>query len=421
MIKNRNEFDTLIIGGGLSGLACGITLAKTGRRVAIVAAGVSSLQLNGGAMELLGCVDGNEVERPLDAIATLPDQHPYQKIGAERCGTLAREAKQLLADTGIFTEGSAEQNHWRITPIGVTKPAWLSLRGMATSDRPDRLPWRQATLLSLQGFVDFPQHLVAHNLASLGSEVTMREVVVESLCQPRRSASEMRAANLARTIGTGSKLRQLADAINQACRPDEVVLLPAMTGLEDDYPVTLLRRLVHSQLHFVATMPSSVPGTRMANLLRHYFKMLGGVYLAGETVSSAIIDGDKVASVCLAKSPDVPLAARNFVLAAGSLMSGGLLATTDAIIEPLFALDVDIPALGSQSDQDTFIGNQPFMQCGVLTDASLHPLMHGAPLTNLYAIGSVLAGHNPATMGDGTGVDLLTALAVAHHIIQSRQ
>ena len=35
---------TLIIGAGLSGLTCGIALAKTGRRVTIVSAGPSTLQ-----------------------------------------------------------------------------------------------------------------------------------------------------------------------------------------------------------------------------------------------------------------------------------------------------------------------------------------------------------------------------------------
>ena len=115
---NKTSFDTLIIGGGLSGLTCGVALAKTGRRVAIVSAAPSALQLNGGAMELLGYVDGQEVAHPLEAIASLPQEHPYQKVGADRCGALADEAKQLLADTGIYTTGTATQNHWRITPLG---------------------------------------------------------------------------------------------------------------------------------------------------------------------------------------------------------------------------------------------------------------------------------------------------------------
>lgn len=410
--------NTLIIGGGLSGLTCGIALAKTGRRVAIVSSSTSSLQLNGGAMELLGSVDSKEVTHPLEAIASLPPEHPYQKVGVDRCGTLAVESKQLLADTGIYTTGSAEQNHWRITPLGVTKPAWLSLRGMATSDAPDRLPWKHVTLLNLQGFLDFPIRFVAHNLSQLGCEVTIRDIFVESICQPRRNASEMRAANLARTLGTGSKLRQLAEAINQSTTDNEVVLLPAIAGLEDDYPVTLLRRLVHAPLHFLATMPPSVPGTRMATMLRHYFKMLGGTYLAGDTANHSVLVDGRVTGIRTVKQPDKLLVAEHYVLATGSLMSQGLVSSAEGITEPLFQLDVDAPAERERWSHYGLLGDQPFMHFGALTDARLHGIKDGQVIDNLHVIGSILAGHNPLTIGDGTGVDLLTALAVAHEVVE---
>ncbi len=414
---NKTSFDTLIIGGGLSGLTCGVALAKTGRRVAIVSAAPSALQLNGGAMELLGYVDGQEVAHPLEAIASLPQEHPYQKVGADRCGALADEAKQLLADTGIYTTGTATQNHWRITPLGVTKPAWLSLRGMATSDAPNRLPWKRVTLLNLQGFIDFPIQFVAHNLSQLGCEVIIRDIMVERICQPRRTAAEMRAANLARTIGAGSKLQELADAINKASTANEVVLLPAITGMEDDYPVMQLRRRVAASLHFLATMPPSVPGTRMATMLRHYFKMLGGTYLAGDTACRAEMADGRVTGVYTAKSLSTPLVATHYVLASGSLMSQGLIATADGIIEPLFGLDVDAPAEREKWSHYGLMGDQPFMHSGVITDSTLHAMKDNKAIENLQCIGSVLSGHNPLTMGDGTGVDLLTAFAVAHDII----
>ena len=83
------RMDTVIMGGGLSGRACGISLAKRGKRVAIVASGQSTLLFNGGSMELLGHVDGKAVANPLEAIATLPQSHPYSKIGADSIASLA--------------------------------------------------------------------------------------------------------------------------------------------------------------------------------------------------------------------------------------------------------------------------------------------------------------------------------------------
>ena len=47
------RYDTIIIGGGLSGLTAGITLASAGKRVCIVSAGQSSLHFNSGSFDLL--------------------------------------------------------------------------------------------------------------------------------------------------------------------------------------------------------------------------------------------------------------------------------------------------------------------------------------------------------------------------------
>lgn len=48
------RYDTIIIGGGLSGLTAGITLAKAGQKVCIVSAGQSSLHFHSGSFDLWG-------------------------------------------------------------------------------------------------------------------------------------------------------------------------------------------------------------------------------------------------------------------------------------------------------------------------------------------------------------------------------
>ena len=78
------RYDTIIIGGGLSGLVCGIKLQEAGRSCAIISAGQSALHFSSGAFDLLGVTaDGTEVERPFDALKSLPAEHPYSKVGAD--------------------------------------------------------------------------------------------------------------------------------------------------------------------------------------------------------------------------------------------------------------------------------------------------------------------------------------------------
>ena len=58
------------------------------------------------------------------------------------------------------------------------------------------------------------------------------------------------------------------------------------------------------------------------------------------------------------------------------------------------------------------------MRFGVRTDERLLTCRGGARIDNLYAAGSVLSGHDALKLADGSGVDMLTALQVAHNILE---
>lgn len=130
------KFDVIIIGGGLSGLSCGISLAARGLRTALVSAGQSSLYFNTGNFDLLGYDSaGKPVEEPLKAMSEVP---AYRKI-SDPAGLAAR-AKALLEDAGLELEGSAGRNRWRTTALGVRRPCWLMLKGADGAS----IPWDQS-------------------------------------------------------------------------------------------------------------------------------------------------------------------------------------------------------------------------------------------------------------------------------------
>ncbi len=414
------RMDTVIMGGGLSALACGISLAKRGKRVTIVASGQSTMLFNGGSMELLGCIDGKPVEKPLEAIATLPGSHPYSKIGADRIAALSERVKLLFSDSGIEMTGSANANHWRITPMGVAKPAWLTLNDHLRIDDLNNLPAKHLALMCVRGFFDLPNAMLAQGLRDLGFEVDMIEFTTDDITSLRRSPSEMRATSLAKRLVSNHALQRVADQLNSLAGDADMVLMPSVFGQTDSSDFQTLQAMTRKPLRLVATLPPSVAGMRMMTQLRHYFRMLGGTYLMGDTAVSGTFEGDKLTSVTTAKLGDMPLKADNFVLATGSFVSRGLRADYERVYEPVLGVDLDVDNDREHWTSFGVLQPQAYFGYGVATDEQLRCLKNGKPIQNLRAIGSVLSGHDSVKMGDGTGVSLMTAIAAADHIRENK-
>ena len=112
------KFDSIIIGGGLSGLVAGIGLQLKGRKTLIVSSGQSALHFFSGSFELYN------TEKPYsEALKEISRTHPYAKMGADRVLELASTVPDFFSHAGITLNGSAERNHYRLTPMGVVKPA----------------------------------------------------------------------------------------------------------------------------------------------------------------------------------------------------------------------------------------------------------------------------------------------------------
>ncbi|MCQ2119228.1 MAG: FAD-binding protein, partial [Bacteroidales bacterium] len=128
------RFDTIIVGGGLSSLVCGIRLQKSGKKCLIVSSGQNALYFSSGSFGLLGRLpDGSAVTEPMEAMACLPESHPYSKIGKEKISEYAAAVVPFFAEAGIGLNALPDlcHNHFRLTPSGSLKPSWLSFSNTA--------------------------------------------------------------------------------------------------------------------------------------------------------------------------------------------------------------------------------------------------------------------------------------------------
>ena len=256
------KYDDIIIGGGLSGLLCAISLAEKGRKCLIVSQGQSTLNFSSGSFEFINTREGENFEQ---AVSALPSRHPYQKIGADRLPALRASVAALMERTGIRMVGDNERNHLRITPFGALKQTWLSLAEMTHFQKED-LP-KRILVVDIRGYLDFNASFIASSLSQMGIQAKTCEVYVQETERLRDNASEFRSANIARVFN-GYPIDRLACEINEKAGDADLILLPAVFGLEKEEPACRMLEKLNKPAAFIPTMSPSVPGIRLQRLLK---------------------------------------------------------------------------------------------------------------------------------------------------------
>lgn len=412
------KFDNVIIGGGLAGLVCGIRLQEKGHNCVIISTGQSALHFSSGSFDLLSNLpDGTVVTNPLEAIDRLEKPHPYALIGSQDIAKYAVEFADMMARAGIHLKGDAACNHYHFTPMGSLKSTWLTLDEFVTFNESSQLPWKKALIINFPGFLDFYTKFIADEFEQRQVSCQVTAVKLPFLEKIRENPTEMRSANIAKAFDKPENVQALVDAIAPMCKDVDVLVVPAVFGLKSDEPLHQLKKALGDKaLCSIATMPPSVPGIRMQQQLTHYFQQLGGTFMLGDTVNRAELEGGEVKAVFTVNHGDIPICGDKYILATGSFFSRGIIARPDSVYEPIFDLDVFYDPDRSKWYDSNMFAPQNYMKFGVQTDEAFHALYKKEPLSNLYAIGSVLAGHNALHEGCGGGVAAMSAFHVAENI-----
>lgn len=412
------RFDTIIIGGGLSALTCGIRLAKAGRECLIIAAGEGALSFSSGAFGLLSRLpDGTPVDEPLAVLDKLPESHPYSKVGIDKVRSYAAETKSFFGDCGIALKG-VEKNLWRYTSSGKMKRCWLAMEDTTTFASKEDKIGDKALIVTIKGFQDFFPGFIAESLEKRLISCRCETVDIEELDMLRVSASEMRATNIALAMENPKTRKKFIQAVSKLKNGEDMLILPQVFGYENTTALEEVRKGVAMPVTFISTLMPSVPGIRTQKMLKRAFEAAGGTFMMGDSVTGATIRDGKVVSVRTANLGDYELEADNFVLATGSFFGKGLSSDFTHIYEPVMGLDVEASDKREEWYSSEFFAKQAYIGYGVRTDRDFHPSMDGATLTNLYAAGSVLSGAESLYEGSGAGVAVITAMCVADKILE---
>ena len=371
------RFDTVIIGGGLAGLTAGISLQEAGQKVAIVSAGQNAMHFFSGSFE-----KATPVRERVSAL-------------------FAAAGVRMSAIDGL-----------QLMPMGKFQPVSLTLEDVTVF--PEEHVAEKALIVNFTGFHDFYCTFLAETLEKAGTACRIRFVRLPEMEHLRTSPSEMRSVNIARVMD--GLWEKVVTAIRDLHKDEDLILLPQVFGLKDASVLDKIRTALPARVAFIGTMPPSVPGIRSQMLLKRRFEVLGGTFLMGDEVTSAALHEGVVSSITTRNLDTARLFADHFILASGGYFSKGLVATPTQVYEPLFGLDIDYPEERKDWYDADFFAQQPFMDFGVKTDASLHAVKDGEPMKNLFCIGSVLGGTRKEDFGTAAGLAIRTAFAVVDTI-----
>lgn len=415
------KFDTVIIGGGLTGLVSGIRLMQQGQKCAIISSGQSALHFFSGSFDLLNFLpDGSLVKNPEASIKDLAQQapeHPYVKMGESKFIELAKEAEKFLSEIEIKAHGSSSKNHYRITPMGIFKPTWLTMPNFAYNDDDEKLPWKKVSIINIEGFLDFHPEFISEALKKRGVETEVNYFNLPELDVVRKSPSEFRSTNLSIVFDKEANLDTLAQIFSEKSKGCDAIIFPDCIDFKNTEILPRLIKKIGKPVYLVPTFPPSLVGVRTQLYLKDYFIKLGGIYMLGDNVTHADVEGYHVSKIYTHNHGDIPFIANNIILASGSFFSQGLIADIKQVYEPVFNLDTDYLTDRADWYNPNLFEKQSYQQFGVKTDSSFRGIKDDKTIDNLFVAGAVLSGFNPLKEGSGAGVSILSALHVAEQIL----
>lgn len=407
--------DIIVIGAGLSGLTAAVHAVQAGARVRLIAQGWGQQIVTPGWISVCDRAE-DDVIAEVRGYAALHPHHPYALAGADGMLDCLDRFQAMMAAIGLpYDRRRSDGHNLRLmTMLGALQTPMLAPRGLANGDLTDVL--EPVLVVGFAGWRDFHPRLATENLVMQG--IPARPL---SIPLPGESQSWDRwPGDLAHQFDHAVFRETVIKAVKPQVRGAAKIGFPAVLGLDKHAEALAdLAEALGRPVFEIATLPPSVPGTRLGNRLRRWLLRQGARVQIGHPVVGAIVENGRCLGVEVgALGHPTRFDAEHVILATGGLYNGGIQSDLSGRLwEPIFGLPVHGPDGDGRAGwfDDELLGQRGHAihrATGLRVNAQMQPVdAEGAPvLENVYAVGHLLAGFNPLTDGCAEGIALATAL-----------
>lgn len=418
--------DIIIIGAGLSGMAAALEPARQGKSVRVIAKGWGSVYWHTGCIDVLGYYPNDEdnlVLSPVSAIQTLiaeNPEHPYALVGLDSLKSSLDNIKDICAAADYPLQGSLEHNFLLPTSLGVARPTCLAPITMVDGDLRNKAP---ILIVGFEGFHDFYANFIAANLRVAGFAARGITISPASLETHRLITSRLLAERFDRALFR----QEIVESLIPQLSPGERIGFPAVLGLKNSKQNhTELSNKLGAPVFEIPTLPPSIPGIRLHNILIQHLEQSGVRIFDGIDVQRASIENGKVGSISsIAAAREQLHYASNYVLATGGFLGGGFHADyLGNLREIIFGLEINSPKGRTSWFNPDFLqpAGHPLFKTGIsvtnkMSPTSGHPT---SPYKNLLVVGNALRGCDPIRERSFEGIALATGFAAGKHLAAIR-
>jgi glycerol-3-phosphate dehydrogenase subunit B len=410
----KTNTEVLVIGAGLAGLMAAVTAVKAGARVRLIASGWGQQLVAPGWISVCDRADDDVIAEVRGYAALHPD-HPYALADDDAMVHSVDAFRATMKELGLPYDIRKKDGHNMrlITMLGAVQRVMMAPRGLANGDLTDiKGP---VVLVGFKGWRDFNPDLAAGNLCERGIDASA--VWIDP--PPWRDYWDMWPSDIAHQFDQPEFRAEIARQLKKPTQGAAKIGFPAVLGLDHHCEALVdLQEQIGTTVFEIPTLPTSVPGLRLNNILRRWLLRQGVRFQIGHPVVSGIIEGQRVKGVEVESvGHRTPFYADHIILAAGGLYNGGILSDESGRLwEPIFDLPVQTPSGEGRSGwyHDTLLierGHPIHRETGIRVNNHMRPLdQNGNPVfENLYAVGHMIAGFNPLTDGCAEGIALATA------------